>query len=86
MSGRQSLPLCELRADRRLGVRVRAVTAYRVAVIPAEYLEAALCAWPYQAESVAPPADQGANSTTWLVVTTDGRYVAKLVDDLDARG
>jgi Ser/Thr protein kinase RdoA (MazF antagonist) len=55
-------------------------------MIPAEKIEAALCAWPYQPESVTPLAGQGMNSTTWLVVTAHGRYVAKLVDDLDAPG
>ncbi len=55
-------------------------------MIPAEKIEAALCAWPYQAESVTPMAGQGMNSTTWMVVTAQERYVAKLVDDLDAPG
>jgi Ser/Thr protein kinase RdoA (MazF antagonist) len=48
-------------------------------------LEAALSAWPYPVESVTPLAG-GWNSATWLVVTVDGSYVAKLVDDLDAAG
>jgi Ser/Thr protein kinase RdoA (MazF antagonist) len=58
---------------------------YHVAVIPAENVGAALSAWPYRVESVTPLAG-GWNSTTWLVLTTEGRYVAKLVDDLDAPG
>jgi homoserine kinase type II len=52
-------------------------------VIPAGNVEAALSAWPYRVESVTPLAG-GWNSATWLVVTAQGRYVAKLVDDLDA--
>jgi homoserine kinase type II len=58
---------------------------YHVAVIPAGNIGAALSAWPYRVESVTPLAG-GWNSTTWLVVTAEGRYVAKLVDDLDAPG
>jgi Ser/Thr protein kinase RdoA (MazF antagonist) len=54
-------------------------------VIPAGNVKAALGAWPYRVESVIPLAG-GWNSTTWLVVTAEGRYVAKLVDDLDAPG
>ena len=52
----------------------------------AAYIETALGAWPHQPESVTPLADQGMNSTTWLVTTTHSRYVAKLVDDIDAPG
>jgi Ser/Thr protein kinase RdoA (MazF antagonist) len=59
--------------------------SYHVAVIPAGNVEAALSAWPYRVESVTPVAG-GWNSATWLVVAADGRYVAKLVDDLDAPG
>ena len=55
-------------------------------MIPAEKIKAALCAWPYQPESVTPMTGQGMNSATWLVVTAHGHYVAKLVDDLDAPG
>jgi hypothetical protein len=54
-------------------------------VIPAADLKEALRAWPYQAESIT-PLDGGANSTTWIVDTAHGQYVAKLVDDLDAPG
>jgi homoserine kinase type II len=56
---------------------------YHVAVIPARNIEAALSAWRYRVEAVTPLAG-GWNSATWLVVTAEGRYVAKLVDDLDA--
>jgi Ser/Thr protein kinase RdoA (MazF antagonist) len=59
--------------------------SYHVAVIPAGNVEAALSAWPYRVESVTPVAG-GWNSATWLVVAAEGRYVAKLVDDLDAAG
>jgi Ser/Thr protein kinase RdoA (MazF antagonist) len=45
----------------------------------------ALHAWPCRVDSVA-PLTGGWNSTTWLVATPDGRFVAKLVDDLDAAG
>lgn len=45
----------------------------------------ALSAWPYRVESVTPLVG-GWNSATWLVVTAEGRYVAKLVDDLDTPG
>jgi Ser/Thr protein kinase RdoA (MazF antagonist) len=48
-------------------------------------VEAALTAWPHRVESVTPLAG-GWNSATWLVVTAEGQYVAKLVDDLDAPG
>ena len=51
-------------------------------MIPVENVESALSAWQYHVESVAPLAG-GWNSTTWRVDTPDGRYVAKLVDDLD---
>jgi homoserine kinase type II len=51
--------------------------------IPALNVEAALSAWPYRVESVT-PLPGGWNSATWLVVTAEGRYVAKLVDDVDA--
>lgn len=54
-------------------------------MIPAQNIEAALSAWPYRVESVM-PLGGGWNSATWLVVTAEGRYVAKLVDDLDAQG
>ena len=54
-------------------------------MIPAGNVEAALRAWPYRVESVTPLAG-GWNSATWLVVTAEGRYVAKLVDDLGAPG
>ena len=58
---------------------------YHAAVIQPDYVGAALRAWPYQAESIT-PLDGGANSTTWLVTTGQGRFVAKLVDDLDTPG
>jgi len=58
---------------------------YHVAVMRAGNVGAALSAWRYHVESVTPLAG-GWNSATWLVVTTEGRYVAKLVDDLDAPG
>lgn len=58
---------------------------YHVAVTPAGDVKAALGAWPYHVESVTPLAG-GWNSTTWLAVTAEGRYVAKLVDDVDATG
>ena len=48
-------------------------------------IEAALGAWPVRVESITPLAG-GWNSATWLVVSAEGRYVAKLVDDLDAPG
>lgn len=51
--------------------------------MPAENVQAALSAWPCRAESVTPLAG-GWNSSTWLAVTAEGRYVAKLVDDVDA--
>jgi Ser/Thr protein kinase RdoA (MazF antagonist) len=54
-------------------------------VIPARTVKTALGAWPFRVESVTPLAG-GWNSATWLVVTTERRYVAKLVDDLDAPG
>lgn len=54
-------------------------------MIPAGNVRAALCAWPYRVKSFTPLAG-GWNSTTWLAVTAEGRYVAKLVDDLDAPG
>ena len=54
-------------------------------MIPVESVGAALSAWPYHVELVTPLAG-GWNSTTWLVVTAEGRYVAKLVDDLDTPG
>lgn len=56
---------------------------YYVAVISAGTVEAALSAWPTRIESVTRLAG-GWNSATWLVITAEGRYVAKLVDDLDA--
>jgi Ser/Thr protein kinase RdoA (MazF antagonist) len=52
--------------------------------MPAGSVEKALSAWPYHVESVTPLAG-GWNSATWLVVTTEWRFVAKLVDVLDAR-
>src|SRR6516162_2171404 len=58
---------------------------YHAAVIPTWNVKAALSAWPYRVESVTPLAG-GWNSATWLVVTAEGRYVAKLVDDLDTPG
>jgi Ser/Thr protein kinase RdoA (MazF antagonist) len=48
-------------------------------------VRAALRAWPYRVDSVA-PLGGGWNSTTWRVSTPGGRFVAKLVDDLDAPG
>jgi len=54
-------------------------------VVSATEVQAALGAWPCRVESVAPLAG-GWNSATWLVRTANGRYVAKLVDDLDAAG
>jgi Ser/Thr protein kinase RdoA (MazF antagonist) len=54
-------------------------------VIPAGNVEAALGAWPFRVNSVTPLAG-GWNSATWLVVTAQGRYVAKLVDHLDTPG
>lgn len=53
--------------------------------MPTQNVEAALSSWPYRVESVTPLAG-GWNSATWLVVTAEGRYVAKLVDELDASG
>jgi hypothetical protein len=53
--------------------------------IPAQNVEAALSAWPYRVQSIT-PLPGGWNSATWLVVTAEGRYVAKLVDDVDAAG
>ena len=53
--------------------------------MPAGNVCTALSAWPYRVESVTPLAG-GWNSTTWLVTTAQGQYVAKLVDDLDAPG
>jgi len=55
------------------------------AVISAARLQAALSAWPYRVESVAPLVG-GWNSATWLVHTASGRYLAKLTDDLDVPG
>jgi Ser/Thr protein kinase RdoA (MazF antagonist) len=52
---------------------------------PTDDIAAALGAWPCPVGSVT-PLGGGWNSTTWLVVTADGRYVAKLVDPLDADG
>ncbi|HUB38215.1 MAG TPA: phosphotransferase [Streptosporangiaceae bacterium] len=52
-------------------------------MITAGRVEEALNAWPCRVESVTLLAG-GWNSATWLVVTTEGRYVAKLVDNLDA--
>lgn len=52
---------------------------------PAESVAATLSAWPFRVESLTPMAG-GWNSTTWLAVTAEGRYVAKLVDNLDAPG
>jgi Ser/Thr protein kinase RdoA (MazF antagonist) len=46
---------------------------------------ATLSAWPFRVESLTLLAG-GWNSTTWLAVTAEGRYVAKLVDELDAPG
>lgn len=54
-------------------------------VITADQVEAALRAWPCPVDSVTPLAG-GANSSTWLVSTAHGQYVAKLVDDVDAPG
>jgi Ser/Thr protein kinase RdoA (MazF antagonist) len=54
-------------------------------VTSAATVEVALSAWPYHVESVTPLAG-GWNSTTWLVVTAEGSFVAKLVDGLDAPG
>ena len=56
---------------------------YHAAVIPVENVAATLGAWPVRVESVT-PLTGGWNSATWLAVTAQGRYVAKLVDDLDA--
>jgi Ser/Thr protein kinase RdoA (MazF antagonist) len=44
-----------------------------------------LAPWLGRVDSVA-PLGGGWNSSTWLVVAGDGRYVAKLVDHVDARG
>lgn len=55
-------------------------------VTTAEYIEAALGAWPYHVESVTPTAGHGMNSTTFLIAIGGGQYVAKLVDDIDAPG
>ena len=54
-------------------------------MISAANLEEGLSAWPYHVAAVTPLAG-GWNSATWLVDTTDGPYVAKLVDPLDAPG
>jgi hypothetical protein len=54
-------------------------------VIPVENIGVTLSAWPGRVESVTPLAG-GWNSATWLVGTAEGRYVAKLVDHLDAPG
>jgi Ser/Thr protein kinase RdoA (MazF antagonist) len=54
-------------------------------VIPVENIAATLSAWPFRVESVT-LLTGGWNSTVWLAVTAQGRYVAKLVDDLDAPG
>jgi Ser/Thr protein kinase RdoA (MazF antagonist) len=56
---------------------------YRVAVMSAEDVAAALAAWPDPADSVT-PLGGGWNSHTWLVEAASGRYVAKLADHLDA--
>jgi Ser/Thr protein kinase RdoA (MazF antagonist) len=56
---------------------------YHFPVVPVENLEVALSAWMYPVEAITPLAG-GWNSTTWLVITASGRFVAKLVDDLDA--
>ena len=61
----------------------RAAAGYHAAVIPVERVAATLSAWPFRVQSVTPMAG-GWNSTTWLAVTAEGQYVAKLVDDLDA--
>src|SRR5215469_7118335 len=58
---------------------------YHAAVIPVENIGVMLSAWPCRVQSVTPLAG-GWNSSTWLVGTPEGRYVAKLVDDLDAPG
>lgn len=52
------------------------------AAIRAEDVATALHAWPYRIESITPH-DGGWNSTTWMVATAEGRFVAKLVDELD---
>jgi Ser/Thr protein kinase RdoA (MazF antagonist) len=54
-------------------------------VISAGNVAAALSAWPFRVESVTPLAG-GWNSATWLVVTAQGRYVAKLADHPGAGG
>jgi Ser/Thr protein kinase RdoA (MazF antagonist) len=57
---------------------------YHVAVTLAEDIAVALAAWPCPVDSVR-PLGGGWNSSTWLVVTPDGRrFVAKLADHLDA--
>lgn len=48
-------------------------------------IASALAAWPYRVDSVR-PLGGGWNSATWLAETSAGRYVAKLVDHLDADG
>jgi hypothetical protein len=80
----------------RLGARdsgaerivVRLVTVrrvYHVVVAPARDVAVALVPWLRRVDSVT-PLGGGWNSSTWLVAAGDERYVAKLVDHLDAQG
>lgn len=58
---------------------------YDAAVAGTGDIAAALGAWPWQVESLTPLAG-GWNSSTWLVTTSGGRYIAKLADLADADG
>ena len=67
---------------------VRLVTVcrvYHVVVALAKDVAVALARWLRRVDSVT-PLGGGWNSSTWLVAAGDERYVAKLVDHLDAQG
>lgn len=58
---------------------------YHVVVALAKDVAMALVRWLRRVDSVT-PLGGGWNSSTWLVTAGDQRYVAKLVDHLDAQG
>ena len=61
----------------------QALGGYAAAVTGHQDIASALTAWTRHVDSVTPLAG-GWNSSTWLVVTPGGRYVAKLVDHSEA--
>jgi Ser/Thr protein kinase RdoA (MazF antagonist) len=74
------------RGAERIVVRLVTVCrVYHLVVALAKDIGVALAPWLPRVDSVT-PLGGGWNSSTWLVAAGDGRYVAKLVDHLDAQG